>query len=264
MRSLNTRAIFAGIFAALGVGAASWMVFGPAIERWWDTPKPRPVEHTAIETDLAAPQYTTFTSEDELQPALERLVASLRSSQLNDPRVTRVLSSADRAALAESVSSALRPLLTGSLDEYREWLRATGASHSLMEDDASAASKQFIAVWSHNVSGYAASPLDATTLRIRLRYQDGDGPYPAPEDDLRFGHSSFPTRFPGLPDDPERFHTIVETIVPVMHINKESGVVSNTMLGFWMARHKQRDPWRLWRIVVYDFERPSRAFVPVF
>jgi hypothetical protein len=57
---------------------------------------------------------------------------------------------------------------------------------------------------------------------------------------------------------------VVETIVPIMHIDKEKRTASNTMLGFWMARHKPGDPWRLWRIAIYDFERPSKAWVPVY
>jgi len=55
MQNLTTRTIVAGGFAILGVGAAAWVVAGPAIERWWKAPKARPIEHATVETDLAAP-----------------------------------------------------------------------------------------------------------------------------------------------------------------------------------------------------------------
>lgn len=254
----------AGAFAALGVCAAVWMLAGPSLSRWWNTPKPRPVEHVAIETDLEVPEYATPTSADRLPSALDTLAAALQSAPVQGGASTGVLSAADRAAIARETAAALRPILSGSKDDYLAWLRASGASHLLLDDDSSPAAKQFMAVWTHNGSGFVGSPIDADKPRIRVRYLNGRGPFEAPEDELLFGHFAAENRFPRLPAEGQRMDAIIESIVPVMNIDKTTGTASNTMLGFWMARHRPGDPWRLWRIALYDFERPSRAWVPVF
>lgn len=246
----------------LGVAAAAWVVAGPSIVRWWNKPTPTPIEYHAVDTELEAPEYATLTSAIQLLPALDALASTLQSASI--PSNSNTLTSSDRAAIARETAAALRPLLSGSKDDYLAWLRASGALHPILDDESNASSEQFMIIWTHNGSGFAGSPIDAAKPRIRVRYLNGRGPFEAPEDELRFGHYAASNRFPRLPAEGQRMDAIVESIVPVMHINKTTGAASNTMLGFWMARHRPGDPWRLWRIAVYDFERPSRAFVPVY
>jgi hypothetical protein len=262
----KTRTFVAGIFAALGISAAAWIVFGPAIERWWNTPKPRPIEHIVVETELELPQYTLMTAGDEeaLARAVQQIETALRERAPDDGRVRSALSSTDRAEIARETAAIARVMLSGSADSYTAWLRDAGAEHPILQDPAGAEATRMMRVWTHNGAGLVGSPVDLSGVRTRVRFLNGKGPFDAPEDEIVFGWSSFPDRFPGMPDKGERMAAVVETIVPMMYVNHENGTASNTLVGFWMARHKPGDPWRLWRIALYDFERPSKAWVPVF
>jgi hypothetical protein len=260
------RTFIAGVFAVLGVAAATWMVFGPAIERWWKTPKPRPIEHVVVETELDVPNYSVMTSDEaSLAQAVAQVEAAARDRSPDDALARNSLTSTDRADIAREVSLALRPLLAGSSEEYLAWVRSHGAVHPALSDPESDAARKAIAQWETIAEGFAASPVGVEGLRLRLRYRDGQGPFEAPEDEIRAGYSVSTGRFPDLPEDPKAGRlTIIEIIIPVMHIDRQTGVASNTLLGFWMARGKRNDAWRLWRIALYDFQRPSQAFVPVF
>ncbi len=257
--------VAAGAFAVLGLFAAMWMVFGPAIERWWNTPKPGPVERVVVETELDVPNYSVLTSDDaSLAQAITQVEAAARDRASDDARVRSSLTSTDRAAIAREVAAITGVMLSGSVEAFTSWLKSTGAQHPILDDPDSEAAGDFVQVWTHNGGGLVRSPVDPSGIRARVRFQDGRGPFEAPEDELYSGHSFAKQRFPGLPEDGKRMSMVVETIVPIMHIDKEKGTASNLMLGFWMARHKPGDPWRLWRIAIYDFERPSKAWVPVF
>lgn len=258
--------VAASAFALLGLCAAAWMVFGPAIERWWNTPEARPVEHVLIETELDVPNYSVLTGDEaSLAQAIEQVEAALRDRSSDDSRVRSVLTSTDRVDIAREASSALRPLLAGSSAEYLAWARSRGAVHPALSDPDSDAANKAIAQWETIAEGFAGSPVGAERVRVRLRYREGQGPFEAPEDEIRAGYSVSTGRFPGLADDPKAGRlTVIEVILPVMHIDRQTGVASNTLLGFWMARNKPGGSWRLWRIALYDFQRPSRAFVPVF
>jgi hypothetical protein len=263
--SPRVRTFVAGIFAALGIGAAAWMVFGPAIERWWNTPKPRPIEHIVVETELELPQYTLMTGDEAaLAQAVEQIEVALRDRSPDDVRARASLSSTDRAEIARETAAIARVMLSGSVEAYTAWLRDADAEHPILQDPAGDEASRMIRVWTHNGAGLVGSPIDPSGIRTRVRFLNGKGPFDAPEDELIFGWSSYPERFPGLPDKGERMAAVVETIVPVLYVNHEQGTASNTLIGFWMARHKPGDPWRLWRIALYDFERPSKAWVPVF
>lgn len=262
---MKRSAVAAGAFAVLGLIAAMWMVFGPATERWWKTPKPRPVEHVVVETGLDVPNYSVMTSDDaSLAQAITQVEAAVRDPASDNARVRTSLTSTDRAVIAREVAAITQVMLSGSVEAFTSWLKSTGAQHPILDDPESEAAEGFVQVWTHNGGGLVRSPVDSSGIRMRVRFHDGRGPFEAPEDELYSGHSFSKQRFPGLPEDGKRMSVVVETIVPIMHIDKEKGTASNTMLGFWMARHKPGDPWRLWRIALYDFERPSKAWVPVF
>jgi hypothetical protein len=259
------RTFIAGVFAVLGVAAATWMFFGPAIERWWKTPNPRPVEHVVVETELDVPNYSVLTSDEaSLAQAVAQVESAVRDRAPDDSRVRSSLTSTDRAEIAQEVATITRVMLSGSVEAYTSWLKETGAEHPILHDPSGEEAARAMRVWTHNGAGLVGSPVDPSGVRMRVRFLDGRGPFEAPEDELYSGHSFAHQRFPGLPEDGKRMSMVVETIVPIMHIDKEKRTASNTMLGFWMARHKPGDPWRLWRIAIYDFERPSKAWVPVY
>lgn len=265
MRSANAKTIAAGAFALLGVCAAAWIVAGPAIGRWWNTPKPRPVEHVLVETELEVPNYSVLTSDEpSLAQAITQVEAAVRDRAPDDARARTSLTSTDRAAIAREVGAITRVMLSGSVEAYTAWLRETGGEHPILHDPSGERATRAMQVWTHNGGGLVGSPIDPSGVRMRVRFLNGRGPFDAPEDEIVFGWSSFPERFPGLPEHGERMNAVVETIVPVMYVNHTQGSMSNTLVGFWMAQHKPNDPWRLWRIALYDFERPSRAWVPVF
>ncbi len=257
--------VFATLFAVIGLGGAAWMVAGPAVGRWWNRPDPEPVVHEEVVTGVAEPEYATFTAADALSPALEQVESAIRSTQNDHDPAWHGLSSDDRDVISHEVASALRPLLTGSSDDYLVWVRALRANHPALVQPEGEPARKVIAQWETIAEGFTGSPIDTKHLRVRLRYKDGQGPFEAPEDEIRAGYSVSTDRFPGLASDPKVGRlTIFEAIVPVMYVDKQTGTASNTMLGFWMARAKPGEPWRLWRIAMYDFERPSRAFVPVY
>ncbi len=263
--SPKMRTLIAGIFAAMGICAASWIVFGPALERWWKRPKPQPVEHVVVETELESPQYTVTTGDEAaLAQALSQVEAAKRDRAPDDARIRSAISATDRAEIARETAAIVGVMLSGSAEAYTAWLGDVGAVHPILSDPSGEQAARAMRVWTHNGAGLVGSPVDPSGVRTRLRFLNGKGPFDAPEDDIVFGWSSFPERFPGLPDKGERMAMVVETIVPVMYVNHEKGTASNTLVGFWMARHKPGDPWRLWRIALYDFERPSKAWVPVY
>lgn len=264
---LQAQRIGAAAFAVVGVGAAVWVVAGPRIAKWWNTPAPEPVVHRPVETDLPAPAYNVLTSDDELDGALATVERSLRDF-MPPPAGTYTLSAADRAAVAKEAAAALRPLLTGSLDDYKAWLAAAGGENPELAGEGAAA---FATRWKNNSAGFVNAVLGEQVAQ-RVRYVNGEGPFEAPEDEL-FAGTTFVIangRFKGLPagyppDEAKKARlTIVEAIVPVMHVSRDSGTPSNTMLGFWFARKAPTDPWRLWRISLYDMERPSKALTPWF
>src|SRR5690606_29394959 len=116
-----------------GVGAATWMVAGPMIARWWNRPAKVPVVYTAVESDVEMPEYTVLPASGGLESALTRVDSAAKASLATIRHPDADLSMGDRAAIARETAAALRPLLAGSREEYIAWLRATGAVHPVLD-----------------------------------------------------------------------------------------------------------------------------------
>lgn len=164
-------------------------------------------------------------------------------------------------AAAAAVKQELEIYLTGDFNRFLETAQSRGANMlALRASDDEEAIQKYRSLWESTASTIAFRPVSLGEVRVRPRYINGE---PVPQPDLgREEITTAPTRY-GLPEDPViSSMTIIEFVVPIMHIWE--GEETPMWWGVWLAKHPESGDWLPWRFSLYDPTREGTLIGPVF
>lgn len=253
MTSQRKRVSLAVGFAVAGLIAA-WFALSPFLPSG-SAPAPERQQPPREQGPIPA-SFDVQVTPENAQEVVEEITRSFRTG-LEEVMIQP--SEADAAAAA--MRQELEIYLTGDFDRYLETAQSRGANMPALRDpDDEEAVESLRQFWSSTASTIAFRPVAPEDVRVRPRYINGE-PLPQPE----LGKEEVtiaPSRY-GLPKDPiQAKMTVVEFIVPVMHIWE--GKETPMWWGVWLAKHPESGAWLPWRFSLYDPTREATVIGPVF
>jgi len=251
-----TRMALAGALALGGVVAA-YFALSPLLSSGPNAaPAPSQPQPPREQGPIPA-SFDVQVTPENAQEVVEEIARTFRAG-LEEVMIQPMEADAAAAAVREE----LEIYLTGDFEQFLQLVQSRGANMPALRDpDDEEALENYRHIWSSSASTVAFRPIAMEQVEVRPRILNGEV---VEQPDLGSpATTTAPTRY-GMPEDPVQARmTVIEFVVPVMHIWE--GEETPMWWGVWMAKHPETGEWLPWRFTQYDPTSSGNAtFGPVF